>query len=85
MNQEEIYKKTEEIIAKFKNGKERYHVSAMFNQVVQMLVRDVDLYDVIDQLIYAAEDSTKALEQYMIRTVPPEFKDRYGELHNLVK
>jgi hypothetical protein len=39
MKAEEFYNKTEECIAKFKNGKERYKTSPTFNMVVQMLVR----------------------------------------------
>jgi len=65
------YNKTEEIINKFKNGKEKYQKSALFNRVVQMLVRDVDVYYLINDLINIAEDSTKALEQYMYRDTRP--------------
>jgi hypothetical protein len=71
----ERYKKTDEIIAKFKNGKERYQQSALFNKVVQMLVRDADPLEIIDQLITTTEDFQKAFEQYMHRdTRPISFK-----------
>lgn len=44
MTEQEFYQKTDECIARFKNGKERYKTSATFNRVIQMLVRDVDPY-----------------------------------------
>ena len=66
MNEMDFYKKTEECIAKFKNGKERYRTSATFNRVVQMLVRDVDPYDVIDHLCEVSDDTQKAFEQFAL-------------------
>ncbi len=42
----ERYAKTDEVISKFKNGKELYKNSATFNRVVQMLVRGADPLDV---------------------------------------
>lgn len=67
MKEEEKYQRTDEIIAKFKNGRERYMESALFNQVVQMLVRDADVYMVIDQLIRVSEDCQNALVQRIHR------------------
>jgi hypothetical protein len=75
MTKENIYRKTDECIARFKNGKERYRNSATFNRVVQMLVRDVDPYEIIDQLCQISDDQTKAFEQYIYRdTRPFDFK-----------
>ncbi len=71
MNEMEFYKKTDECIAKFKNGKERYQQSATFNRVLQMLVRDVDPYDIIDQLCQMTDDNQKAFEQYVHRDTRP--------------
>lgn len=71
MKQEEIYLKTSEYIAKFKNGEKKYHESVLFNQVIQMLVRDVDPIDVIDQLITVAENTQRAFEQYIHRDTRP--------------
>jgi len=71
MNEMDFYKKTEECIAKFKNGKERYRTSATFNRVVQMLVRDVDPYDVIDQLCEITDDTQRAFEQFAFRDTRP--------------
>lgn len=73
MNEKELerYNKTDEIISKFKNGKERYKRSVLFNKVAQMLVRDMDPYEVIDQLIMSNEDFQNALEQYMHRDTRP--------------
>ena len=45
MEKLEYYKKVDETIAKFKNGKELYHTSATFNIVVQSLVRGADVYE----------------------------------------
>jgi len=67
MNEIELYKKTDECIAKFKNGKERYKQSATFNRVIQMLVRDVDPYEIIDQLCQTIDDIQKAFNQYAFR------------------
>jgi hypothetical protein len=67
MTEQEFYRKTDECIARFKNGKERYKTSPTFNRAVQMLVRDVDPYDIIDQLCQMSDDHTKAFEQYIHR------------------
>lgn len=71
MNEMELYRKTDEIIAKFKNGKQLYQKSATFNIIVQMLVRNVDPYDVIFQLCQIVEDSQKAFQQYIYRDTRP--------------
>ena len=70
MKAHEHYKKTDEILSKFKNGKNRFRESALFNRVVQMLVRDADPIEIIDQLITITDDTQKAFEQYMIRSTP---------------
>lgn len=69
MTNEDLYKKTDECIAKFKNGKERYQQSATFNRVVQMLVRGADTIEIIDQLITITDDTQKAFEQYIFRDI----------------
>lgn len=71
MTEEERYNKTSEVIARFKNGMKRYRTSALFNQVVQMLVRDVDPLDVIIYLTITAEDTTQALAQQIHRSPKP--------------
>jgi len=71
MDQQEIYKRTDEIILKFPNGKERYRKSALFNKIIQVLARGQDEYEVIDILITNNEDLKNAFEQYMLRTAPP--------------
>lgn len=71
MTEEEFYRKIDECIAKFKNGKERYRNSATFNRIIQMLVRDVDPYDIIDQLCQMNDDNQKAFEQYVYRDTRP--------------
>lgn len=69
--QEEIFLKTNEYITKFKDGEKRYRESPLFNQVIQMLVRDVDPIDIIDQLIHTTEDTQRAFELYMVRDKSP--------------
>lgn len=71
MTEQEFYHKTDECVARFKNGKERFKTSATFNQVVQMLVRDVDPYDIIDALCQMSDDQTRAFEQYIYRDTRP--------------
>ncbi len=71
MDQQEHYRKTDEVVARFKNGKERYKKSPTFNRVVQMLVRDVDSYDIIDALCEMTDDNQKAFEQYISRDSRP--------------
>jgi hypothetical protein len=71
MEAKDFYKKTDECISLFKNGKDRYRNSPTFNKVVQMLVRDVDPYDIIDQLCQSLDDQSKAFEQYVIRDTRP--------------
>lgn len=71
MMQEEYYQKTDECVAKFKNGKARYQQSATFNRVIQMLVRDADPMEIIDQLVTITDDTQKAFEQYMLRDTRP--------------
>jgi len=71
MEEEEFYNKTDECIARFKNGKERYRNSPTFNVVIQMLVRGADSYEIIDQLCQSTDDQTRALEQYIHRDTRP--------------
>ncbi len=63
--------RTIEIIARFKNGEERYRTSVTFNRVVQMLARGVNTFEVIDQLITITDDTRKAFEQYMLSNTKP--------------
>lgn len=63
-----MYKKTNEVISKFKNGKELYMKSPMFNMVVQMIVRDVSLYDIIETIVTTVDDTQKAFEHHLINS-----------------
>ncbi len=67
----EQYRKTDEIISKFKKGQERYLRSPLFNKVVQMMVRGIEPFDIIDQLICMNEDTSNAFQQYMHRDTRP--------------
>ena len=70
MNAQERYIKTEEVLSKFKNGKELYHKSATFNIVVQQLVSGVDIYELLESVIQINSDTQNAFEQYMHRSTP---------------
>ena len=67
MEEQEYNTKIDNCISKFKNGKERYRTSATFNRIVQMLIRDVDPYEIIDQLCQVSDDQSKAFESYIKR------------------
>lgn len=71
MTEKEFYAKTDECISRFKNGKERYRNSPTFNKVIQILVRDMDPYDIIDDLCQSIDDQSRAFEQYVIRDTRP--------------
>lgn len=85
MRQEEFYLKTSEYITKFKNGEKRYRESPLFNQVIQMLLRDVDPIDIIDQLIQTIENTQKAFEEYMIRDYPMSYIIKKNILYSNLK
>jgi hypothetical protein len=70
MNQE-IYNKTTEVLKNFKDSEKRMMTSPLFNRVVQMLARDVNVYDVINELITITEDTNRAFEQYILRDTRP--------------
>jgi hypothetical protein len=85
MKQEEFYLKTSEYITKFKDGEKRYRESPLFNQVIQMLLRDVDPIDIIDQLIQTIENTQKAFEEYMIRDYPMSYIIKKNILYSNLK
>lgn len=68
MNQQERYAKTTEIISQFKNGKELYQTNALFNRCVQSMVRGATPIEIIEQLITVTDDTSKAFEQFIIRS-----------------
>lgn len=87
MRQKEFYLKTSEYITKFKDGEKRYRESPLFNQVIQMLVRDANPINIIDQLIQTTENTQKAFEEYMVRNKSPMSyvimkNSLYGNLKN---
>ena len=70
----QFHEKTKEVISRFKNGERLYQESAVFNQVVQCLVRDMDIYDLFEQVIQNSEDITKAFQHHiMIGNISPSF------------
>lgn len=70
MTPEEHYRKTDEIIAKFKNGKELYLKSAEFNKIVQMLVRGSTPYECIEQMVNVVDNINDAFLQQILRNHP---------------
>ena len=85
MRQEDFYLKTSEYITKFKDGEKRYRESPLFNHVIQMLLRDVDPIDIIDQLIQTIENTQKAFEEYMIRDYPMSYIIKKNILYSNLK
>lgn len=74
MSPRNLYDKTDELVLRFKNGRERYRTSPTFNVMIQMLARGESEYDVIDTLCQRLDDQIKAFEQYALRdTRPPRF------------
>jgi hypothetical protein len=67
----EEYQKTKELIGKFKNGERLYRESALFNRVIQSMVRGVSELEIIEQLIHITNDTIKAQEFYMIGDTRP--------------
>jgi len=66
MNHIQFNNKTKEVISRFKNGEKLYNESSVFNKVVQCLVRDMDIYDLLEQVIQISEDTHKALEHQLL-------------------
>ena len=66
-----FHQKTDEIIDRFTNGREKYKRSALFNRVVQMMVRGQSPYDMIEYLIQVTEDTQEAFQQFAIRDTRP--------------
>lgn len=62
----QFHEKTKEVISRFKNGERLYRESSVFNKVVQCLVRDMDIYDLLEQVIQSSEDVTKAFQHHLM-------------------
>ncbi len=71
MEQEEFVRKAEYYISLFDNGEDRYRKSALFNRVIQMLVRGENPYEVIDILCNTVDEQNKLLEKSVTRSVLP--------------
>ena len=56
------YEKRKRILAKFMNEK-MYHTSPVFNQVVEMLIRGVDPYKIIEELCILNEEYFKQIKK----------------------
>lgn len=55
----------EEILSKFENGKERYERIALFRQVIEVLVRGKDYYEVMDQILTSHEALRQRIENHI--------------------
>lgn len=62
----EFHNKTIEVISRFKNGQKLYRESATFNKVVQCLVRDMDIYDLLEQVVLNSDSITDAFKHHLI-------------------
>jgi len=69
--EQKIYTDVDRCINLFKNGEERYKKSPTFNNVIQMLIRNENPFEVIDFLCLMLDDQSKAFEQYIIRDTRP--------------
>lgn len=58
-------RKIDRLVSKFKNGKERYHKSALFNTTIMSLAQGDDPLVLIDQLIEMTENVQKNMEEYI--------------------
>jgi hypothetical protein len=73
MTQKEYNHKLDEVVSRFKNGRELYNKSALFNQIVQVLIREDDPYAVIEHLVQANTDTQKAFISYVERDTRPMY------------
>lgn len=65
------YKKLDELISKFKNGKKLYRESATFNVIIQSMIRGVSEFEIIEMLILKELDTSKAMEALIMTSVNP--------------
>lgn len=68
---EETHNKIKYILSKFPDGEKRFRESAIFNKVIQCLIRDVDPMVIIDQLIDTTERTQKAFTDYAQKAPMP--------------
>ncbi len=61
-----IRKNIEDLLSKVENGDERFRQSAMLNQCVQALARDVEPIGIITQLIDIIDKQQTELTKYAI-------------------
>lgn len=52
-------------LSKFEAGMVRYHKSALFNQVIHMLMQGTDPLSILDQLMFKIDNTSKLLEDYV--------------------
>ena len=71
MEAHERYLKITELLNKFKNGEELYKKSPLFNQAIQVMVEGQSVYDVLEQIVLAAERTNHAFEDYVYRDTRP--------------
>lgn len=64
----EFHEKTKEIISRFKDGERLFNDSALFNRVVQLLVRDVDIYHLLEQVIQNHEETMTAYTDCLLNS-----------------
>lgn len=71
---QEVYNMNlDSLLAKFKNGPERFKKNALFNKVIQMLIRDADVYVMLDQVLTIQETSQKNYEKRMLLCATPQY------------
>jgi hypothetical protein len=70
----ELNNKIEKLVSKFENGWERYHKSAMFNSVINSMVRGADPLHIIDQVLKANDSVHDAFQKYVEGDTSPKRK-----------
>lgn len=71
MTRDEHIAKLRMYIAQFTNGEKRYQESALVHRAVEVLVREGDPYQIIDQLIQIIDDNAKYMEELININMKP--------------
>jgi hypothetical protein len=72
-SQSEYRSKKEQVISKFREEfvKENYNYDPMFHNIVELLIRDIDPYEIIERLISNRNELVKKTEEFMNYNAKP--------------
>ena len=71
MNPSERNDQFKNIISRFKNGEQKLRTSAIFNRVIQMLVRGCSEDEIIEHLCSMVDDIQKSFQQHLMENFQP--------------